>query len=94
MTPENDLEQNERQGLLPVMEASYDSEYVENRKDFDSVQEVVSRGPGPAYDYYIPEMNELASVFGTAVQNVMYGYDEPQSALDKAAVEMDKILGN
>lgn len=88
----NDLEQNMRQGLLPILDASYDSDYVRNRVDFNSVNEVVARGAGPAYDYYISEMNELASVFGTAVQDVMYGKADPKAALDAAAKQMDRIL--
>lgn len=93
LTPENDLEQNQVQGLLPIMDANYDSDYVKGRVDYDSVTEVVSRGPGPAYDYYIPEMNELASVFGTAIQEVMYGNATPEDALNNAALQMNGILG-
>lgn len=92
LTQEDDLEQNKRQGMLPIMQANYDTEYVKNRVDFNSVKEVLSRGAGPAYDYYIAEMNQLASEFGTAIQDVMYGRATPKAALDKAAANMDKIL--
>lgn len=92
LTAENELEQVKRQGLLPVLDANYATDYVKNRPDYESVMEVIKRGPGPAYDYYIPEMNQLASIFGNAVQNVMYGRAEPKEALDRAAKDMDAIL--
>ena len=92
LTGDRELEQVKRQGLWPVLAAGYDSDYVKNRPDFDSVAEVVKRGAGPAYDYYIPEMNQLASIFGTAVQDVMYGRSQPREALDKAAKSMDQVL--
>ncbi|QQO08432.1 extracellular solute-binding protein [Breznakiella homolactica] len=94
LTSENDLEQSKRQGLLPVMAAGYESDYVKNRIDYQSVSEVIKRGPGPAYDYYIPEMNQLASIFGSAIQEVMYGRATSKSALDNAARSMDQVLKN
>jgi multiple sugar transport system substrate-binding protein len=94
LTNENDLEQSQRQGLLPVMAAGYSSDYVKQRIDYESASEMIRRGPGPAYDYYIPEMNQLASIFGSAIQDVMYGRLTPQTALDGAAKNMDQVLRN
>jgi multiple sugar transport system substrate-binding protein len=91
-TPENDLEQNMAQGNLPVCEAGYDSDYVRKRPDYESVRTVLKQGPGPAYGYYIPKMNQLADVFGDAILAVMFGKSEAKPALDAAATKMDAIL--
>ena len=92
LTKENDLEQNKRQGLLPIFQANYDSDYVKNRIDYNSVKEVVARGAGPAYDYYVSQETEIASVFGNAVLEVLYGKKGSKEALDDASVEMDLLL--
>jgi len=92
LTEAHDLEQNRRQGMLPIFAANYNSEYVLSRKDNASVAVVMERGPGSAYGYYIPEMNQLASEFGSAIQEAMFGTATPKDALDAAAIRMDRIL--
>lgn len=91
-TPDNDLEQTMAQGMLPVCQAGYDSDYVRNRADYDSVMTVLKQGPGPAYSYYAPKMNQLADVFGAAILDVMYSRSAAKPALDAAAGKMDAIL--
>jgi len=90
--PENDLEQTMAQGMLPVCQEGYDSQYVRNRADYDSVMTVLKQGPGPAYSYYAPKMNQLADVLGAAILDVMYSRSQAKPALDSAAAKMDAIL--
>ena len=42
--------------------------------------------------YFHPKSNELATAFGEAVVNALYGKGQPKPLLDEAAAKMDKIL--
>lgn len=92
LNEETDLVHNMKSGMLPVFQANYDTEYVKQRLDYESVKEVVARGAGPAYDYYVPQETEVASEFGNAVLEVLYGQKTPKQALDDAAIKMDALL--
>jgi len=91
-TPEHDLEQNMIQGYLPRYDVNYDTEYVKSRPDYNSINEILKRGIGPAYSYHEPKMNEIAHELGDAVLNVLYGNMTPKMALDQAAERIEHIL--
>ena len=43
-------------------------------------------------NYHIPPAQEILQIFGQAVLDVMFGKEAAESALDKAAVNMDSVL--
>jgi len=86
----DDLEQHQLQGILPVWTVNQETQYVKARPDYQAVKDMLAQPVPPTY--FHPKLTELATAFGEAVVNVLYGKGQPKAQLDEAAAKMDKIL--
>ena len=87
---ENDLARATAQGIMPVFNSNFNTDFVKNRPDYTAVMDMAKRQPAPTY--YSPKMNEVAAAYGDAVLDVVYGRKDAKAALNAAAVKIDKIL--
>lgn len=90
-TPEYDLEQHAAQGLMPVFTENLEnSEFVRTQPTYDAMIESLAREAAP--EYYHPLISEIAFVVGEAITAVLYDQIDAESALNNAAVEIDRLL--
>ena len=86
----DDLEQHQLQGMPPVWTVNQETPYMKGRPDYQATKDMAAQGVAPIY--FHPKSNELATVFGGAIADVLYGKGQPKPLLDEAAAKMDQIL--
>jgi ABC-type glycerol-3-phosphate transport system substrate-binding protein len=87
---EHDLKRAMSQDIMPVWKANTETDYVKSRPDYTAIVETNMRKPGVSY--FTPRLNEITSIYGDAVLDVIYGRKNAKTALDEAAVKLDQIL--
>ncbi len=87
---ENDYKRATAQGIMPVIKANFDTDFVKKRPDYNAVMEMAERDPAPSY--FSPNMNEVAAAYGDAVLDVIYDRKDAKTALNEAADKIDKII--
>ncbi len=87
---QNDLARATAQDIMPVFKSNFDTEFVKQRPDYAAIMDMAKRPPAPAY--FHPKMNEVASVYGDAVLDVVYNRKDAKTALNGAAAKINQIL--
>ncbi len=87
---ENDLARATAQGITPIFKSNFESDFMRKRPDYMAITEMAKRPPAPSY--FHPKMNEVASAYGDAILEVIYGRRDAKTALNAAAAKIDRIL--
>ena len=84
-----DIDLAKLEGYLPVWKEAFSDPFVANRPDYEAMKVILSHPAGPYYGH--PNINEISTKVGEAVQAVLYGED-PDKALDKYAKSVDRLM--
>jgi len=89
-TKEHDLAKSKSQDFMPIQKANYEDDVVKIRPEYNAIIESDKRPAGPIYGD--ARTNEVATIYGDAVLDAIYGRKDAKTALDAAAVKIDQIL--
>ncbi len=84
-----DIDLAKLEGYLPVWKEAFDDPFVADRPDYEAMKVILSHPAGPYYGH--PNINEIATKVGEAVQAVLFGED-PDPTLDKYAKSVDRLM--
>lgn len=86
---EDDLALAKLEGYQPVWKEAFEDPFVSERPDYEAVKVILGNPAGPSYDH--PNINEIATKAGEAVQAVLFGED-PDEVLDRYAKSTDRLM--